>query len=259
MPPPDEYDSPWNEALEVYLRSILEFCFPPVATAIDWNQKPEFLDKELQAITGDAALGEQRVDKLIKVRLRDGTEEWILVHVEVQHQPDADLPLRIYQYHHRVRDRFGRNRRRNFDRADAGSLEHLSRLTPVLQAEIFADSSETVGPEIVGQHPIQFSEITVVAKPGQRGRVDAHLIRVQLPHMEVHHEGLLPGAVPFGYELPDCGVRKLAKIVPTGDRKLPAQDFRGRDWKFPNAFAVAAMLVDKPLIGLAAERWTPRH
>ncbi len=106
--PADEYDSPWKEALEVYLRSILEFCFPDAAAAIDWDAGVEFLDKELQEIVRDAALGEQRVDKLIKVRLRDGTEEWILVHVEVQHQPDADLPLRVYQYHHRVRDRFGR-------------------------------------------------------------------------------------------------------------------------------------------------------
>src|SRR5207248_913998 len=68
----------------------------------------EFLDKELQEIIRDAALGEQRVDKLIKVQLRDGGEEWILVHVEVQHQHDINLPERVYQYHHRVRDRFGK-------------------------------------------------------------------------------------------------------------------------------------------------------
>src|SRR5258708_4061016 len=104
---PDEYDSPWKEALEVYLRPMLEFCLPAVAAAIDWSVQPKFLDRELQEITRDAALGEQRVDKLVQVQLRDGSLEWILVHVEVQHQRDVDLARRVYQYHHRVWDRFG--------------------------------------------------------------------------------------------------------------------------------------------------------
>lgn len=106
--PADQYDSPWKEALELYLRSILEFCFPSVAQAINWDAGLEFLDKELQEIVRDAALGHQRVDKLVKVQLRDGAEEWILVHVEVQHQPQEDLPRRVYQDHHRIRDRFDR-------------------------------------------------------------------------------------------------------------------------------------------------------
>jgi predicted transposase YdaD len=106
--PPDQFDSPWKEALELYLHSVLEFCFPEAAQAMDWEAGVEFLDKELQEIVRDADLGKQRVDKLIKVKLRDGTEEWVLVHVEVQHETDANLPLRVYQYHHRVRDRFGR-------------------------------------------------------------------------------------------------------------------------------------------------------
>lgn len=61
--------------------------------------EPDYLDKELRAITGDAALGTRQVDKPIRVRLRDGTEEWILVHVEVQQKAwlrrtvtCADLP-----------------------------------------------------------------------------------------------------------------------------------------------------------------------
>lgn len=41
---PDQFDSPWQEALEVYRRSILEFCFPAVARAIDWAAGIEFLD-----------------------------------------------------------------------------------------------------------------------------------------------------------------------------------------------------------------------
>jgi hypothetical protein len=91
---PDEYDSPWKEALGIYLRSMLEFCFPHAASAIDWTVEPRFLDRELQEITRDAALGEQRVDQLVQVQLRDGTQEWILVHVEVQHRRDIDMTCR---------------------------------------------------------------------------------------------------------------------------------------------------------------------
>lgn len=109
MTEPVDYDGAWKEALEVYLGPFLEFCFPAVAAAIDWQVPVEFLDQELQEIVRDADLGKQRVDKLIKVRCRDGSEEWVLVHAEIQSQPDADLAKRIYQYHHRIEDRFGRS------------------------------------------------------------------------------------------------------------------------------------------------------
>ena len=57
----------------------------------------------------DAALGKRRVDKLIKVQLLDGSQGWLLIHVEVQHRPDQNLPLRLYQYHRRLNDYHGEN------------------------------------------------------------------------------------------------------------------------------------------------------
>jgi hypothetical protein len=103
-----DYDGAWKEAIETFLRPFLELCFPAVARCIDWNARVEFLDQELQEIVRDSDLGKQRVDKLIKVLRLDGCEEWVLVHVEVQTQPDADLARRVYQYHHRIVDRFGK-------------------------------------------------------------------------------------------------------------------------------------------------------
>lgn len=94
--------------MEVYWRPFLELCFSDVASRVDWRVPVEYLDQELQEIVRDSDLGRQRVDKLVKVRRLDGGEEWVLVHVEVQSQPDAGLPLRVYQYHHRIADRFGR-------------------------------------------------------------------------------------------------------------------------------------------------------
>ena len=103
-----DYDGAWKEILETLWRPFLEFCFPKVATAIDWTQPWAFLDQELQEVVRDAELGKQRVDKLVKVFRRDGVEEWLLVHVEVQSQKDPNLPRRMYQYQHRIADRYGR-------------------------------------------------------------------------------------------------------------------------------------------------------
>jgi hypothetical protein len=82
---PDEYASPWKEALRVYLRPRLEFCFPEAAPAIDWTVLPQFLDREPQEIAPHAALGEQRVDLLVQVQRRNGASECIPLHVEAQH------------------------------------------------------------------------------------------------------------------------------------------------------------------------------
>lgn len=67
----------------------------------------EFLDQELQKVVRDAELGLLRTDKLVKVYKSDGVEEWLLVHVELQSQPDKNLPARMYHYRHRIVDRFG--------------------------------------------------------------------------------------------------------------------------------------------------------
>ena len=108
MTEPIDYDGAWKETLERYLQPFLALCFPAVADGIDWAVPIEFLDQELQQIVRDADLGKQRTDKLVKVQRWDGETEWVLIHLEVQAQRDPDLPRRLYQYHHRISDRFGR-------------------------------------------------------------------------------------------------------------------------------------------------------
>ena len=103
-----DYDSPWKEAFRLYLHSFMCLCFPHVERAIDWSRRPEFLDKELQQITRDADSGKQYVDMLIKVWLLNGAEEWILLHIEVQHRSDPDFSERLYRYNYRTFDVYGR-------------------------------------------------------------------------------------------------------------------------------------------------------
>jgi hypothetical protein len=101
-----DYDGGWKEALDRYLRSFLELCFPNVASQIDWSVAPVFLDQELQEVVRDAETGKSRVDKLVRVFTQDGGEQWLLIHVEVQCQAEPQLAGRLYRYHHRLEDRY---------------------------------------------------------------------------------------------------------------------------------------------------------
>ncbi len=103
---PTDFDGAWKEALEQFFRPFLEFCFPDIAALVDWSKGFYFLDKELQKVVHDAEMGTLRVDKLVQVYRLDGIEDWLLVHVEVQSQTDNDLPWRMYQYYHRIADRY---------------------------------------------------------------------------------------------------------------------------------------------------------
>ena len=98
---PTDYDSPWKEALERYFQEFMAFFFPQAHADIDWSLGYEFLDKELQQVVREAETGRQLVDKLVKVWHTEGTEKtetWLLIHIEVQGQRDANFAKRMYVY-----------------------------------------------------------------------------------------------------------------------------------------------------------------
>ncbi len=103
-----EYDAAWKATLETFLQPCLSLAFPRLADQIDWSAPPRFLDTELQEIVRDSEGGPMRVDKLVEVRRRDGPNEVLLIHVEVQAQRDDELPFRMFRYLCRILDRFGR-------------------------------------------------------------------------------------------------------------------------------------------------------
>ena len=105
---PDDFDSPWKDILEGYFPDFMAFFFPAAAAEIDWSPGFEPLDKELAQAARDADLGRRYADKLIKVFLRDGREEWLLIHLEVQGQRDPDFAERMFVYAYRLYDRYRR-------------------------------------------------------------------------------------------------------------------------------------------------------
>ncbi len=102
----DDYDNPWKEALERYFEGFMAFFFPLAHQDIQWTQGYAFLDKELQQVVRDAELGKRLADKLVKVQRKDGAEIWVLIHIEIQAQTDADFAERMFVYHYRLFDRY---------------------------------------------------------------------------------------------------------------------------------------------------------
>jgi hypothetical protein len=94
--PAAEVDTPWKEALDYFLPRFLAFFFPKVHQGIDWRRGYEALDKEFQQIVREAASGRVLADKLYKVWRGDGQETWLLIHVEVQGQPDRGFARRMF-------------------------------------------------------------------------------------------------------------------------------------------------------------------
>ncbi len=95
---PDDFDSPWKDALQWYLQQFLAFFFPTIAADIDWGRGYDGLDKEFQQIVRRAKVGKGIADKLFKVWLRDGREHWLLIHIEVQGDYDKAFPERMFRY-----------------------------------------------------------------------------------------------------------------------------------------------------------------
>lgn len=103
-----DYDGAWKAALEKYFKEFLELLFPAIYNAVDWSKGYEFLDGELEKITVDAKTGRRYTDKLVKVYYQDGTEEWLLIHVEIQTSPELKgiFARRMFTYWSRLTDRY---------------------------------------------------------------------------------------------------------------------------------------------------------
>ena len=80
------------------LTEAIKKCFPSFSNLVDWNCEPQWLDKEISQIIGRFGHRNREVDLLFKARLLDGRDQWILCHLEIQTQFEADFSFRIDLY-----------------------------------------------------------------------------------------------------------------------------------------------------------------
>ena len=102
----------WKVVMEEVFDDLLRFCFPDAAIAYDLDRGFEFMDKELAELYPEPEKDSDTrfADKLVKVYHRDGAEEWVLLHVEIQGDTAARLQFseRMFRYFYRILDRFRR-------------------------------------------------------------------------------------------------------------------------------------------------------
>lgn len=102
---PYDYDGMWKEFTRYFWRDILHDFIPGLYSKADLEREAEFLDKELQEIIADDTKEEvgksskRYVDCLLKIYLKDGKEEWVLLHIEIQGRGGEMISLRMFRYH----------------------------------------------------------------------------------------------------------------------------------------------------------------
>ncbi len=103
-------DSLWKSILEDIFEDLLLFFFPHVSNVFDFSRNFEYLDKELDQLFPPEAnsSGIRFVDKLVKVHCKNGDNQWILVHIEVQGYHDASFSQRMFTYYSRILDKYNK-------------------------------------------------------------------------------------------------------------------------------------------------------
>ena len=101
-----DQDSPWKLILRQYFKEAIEFFFPNIAEQINWEIPVEFLDKEFQQLTPSSEIGKRLADQLIKAYQKGGQPIILLIHLEVQAEPEDLFAERIFTYLIRIFDSF---------------------------------------------------------------------------------------------------------------------------------------------------------
>jgi hypothetical protein len=92
------YDTVWKTIIVEFYADFIQFFLPDLFTKLDTSVEPVFLDQELLAIQKELNIPKQITDKLIKVRLKDGSEQWVLIHIEIQTKFEILFSTRMYLY-----------------------------------------------------------------------------------------------------------------------------------------------------------------
>jgi len=96
----------WKEIIEDLFEDFIEFFLPELYKEIDFNEGYEFLDQELANIVDKTLKGKKMSDRLVKVYLKDGRENWILAHLEVQGYKEDKFEERMFKYFYRIYDKY---------------------------------------------------------------------------------------------------------------------------------------------------------
>lgn len=125
----DTYDGPWKQICDAFFPDMMRLYQQDLYDDIDWEKPVRSLDKELPKLRVAHKTGARTADKLMEVHLKEGGQGLLYLHVEFQHQKDADLAFRMYTYNYRIFDKYQ---------------------TPVISIAILGDENENWAPDHFG-------------------------------------------------------------------------------------------------------------
>ncbi len=99
-------DGGWKQAVEDDFEDYLRFYFPKVHQAIDFSVPVDHLEQELRRLFPQSEVSQRVVDKVVRVRWKDGGEALLLIHIEIQGQRRSNFAERMFTYYYRLVDRF---------------------------------------------------------------------------------------------------------------------------------------------------------
>jgi hypothetical protein len=99
-----DYDYEWKLLLENHFEQAIAFFLPKIYNLIDFSVAPIFLEQEIQDTIGKMVEGKRQkrkyADKLAKVRFKDGTDKWVLIHIEIQSTFQTSFSRRMFDYYY---------------------------------------------------------------------------------------------------------------------------------------------------------------
>ena len=102
-----DYDNLFKTALRRYFLEALKILVIELYEAADRRVGPVFLEQELQKITFDLGEGTNRTDLLVRIKLKNGCDELILSHLEIQGEGGGNMTVRMYRYKEMIHLRYG--------------------------------------------------------------------------------------------------------------------------------------------------------
>ena len=99
LTPISQADLLWKDLFtEFDSEAILFFFGRKLYKSIDFSVPPEYLEQEFNATFAANEPSKKIADKIIRYRLKNGQDKYIIIHVEFQGQSEEDFALRMYTY-----------------------------------------------------------------------------------------------------------------------------------------------------------------
>jgi DNA repair exonuclease SbcCD ATPase subunit len=105
--PSPKYDKSWKEIVTNLFEPFVQFFMPDLYPYVDWSVPALSLEQELNNQI-NLEKGKRIADKLMRVKLLNGEEKWVSIHIEFQTSSEENIGERMYEYYRLIYDKYGK-------------------------------------------------------------------------------------------------------------------------------------------------------